>query len=91
MSILPVVNEITLVGLKAGGRPYGFGIWNTFYFRDVHGEEKVREMKELKRTLDPRDIMNPGKMYQIKTRYGIPLWGTLYRVMTFFLGAMRYF
>ncbi|MBQ04607.1 hypothetical protein CL673_07910 [Candidatus Bathyarchaeota archaeon] len=91
MSILPVVNEITLIGLKAGGRPYGFGIWNTFYFRDVHGEEKVREMKELKRTLDPRDIMNPGKMYQIKTRYGIPLWGTLYRVMTFFLRAMRYF
>lgn len=91
MSLLPVVNEITSVGLKAGGRPYGFGIWNSFYLKDVYGEKKVREMKERKRKLDPRDIMNPGKMYQVKTKYGIPLWGSVYRVMTFFLGVLRIF
>jgi len=91
MSLLPVVNEITRVGLKAGGKPYGFGIWNAFFLRDVHGEAKVREMKDRKRRMDPVNIMNPGKMYQVRTKYGIPLWGTAFRIFTSFLGVLRFF
>jgi glycolate oxidase len=91
MSLLPVVNEITAIGLKAGGGPYGFGIWNSFFLNDVFGEAKVREMKERKRKLDPNDIMNPGKLYQVKTRYGIPLWGPVYRIFTSLLGILKYF
>jgi glycolate oxidase len=91
MSLLPVVNEITAIGLKAGGGPYGFGIWNSFFLRDVFGEAKVREMKERKRRLDPKNIMNPGKLYQVKTRYGIPLWGSVFRIFTSLLGILKYF
>jgi glycolate oxidase len=91
MSLLPVVNEITAIGLKAGGGPYGFGIWNSFFLRDVFGDAKVREMKERKRRLDPNDIMNPGKLYQVKTRYGVPLWGSVFRIFTSLLGILKYF
>lgn len=91
MSLLPVINEITSVGLKAGGGPYGFGIWNSFYLKRVYGNEKVRDMKMRKKELDPKDIMNPGKVYQVKTRYGIPLWGTAYKIFTFLLGILKYF
>jgi glycolate oxidase len=91
MSLLPVVNEITAIGLKAGGGPYGFGIWNSFFLNDVFGEAKVREMKERKRRLDPNNIMNPGKLYQVKTRYGIPLWGSVYRIFLSLLGILKYF
>ncbi|MGD2201138.1 MAG: FAD-binding oxidoreductase [Candidatus Bathyarchaeota archaeon] len=91
MSLLPVVNEITRVGLKAGGRPYGFGIWNAFFLKDVYGEERVKEMKDMKGRMDPGNIMNPGKMYQVRTKYGIPLWGTAFKIFTSFLGILRYF
>ena len=91
MSLLPVANEITSVGLKAGGRPYGFGIWNSFYLRDVYGDARVREMKERKKRLDPNGIMNPGKLFQVKTKFGFPLWGSVYRLLTSFLRILRYF
>jgi len=91
MSLLPVINELTAVGLRAGGGPYGFGIWNSFFLKQVYGEEKVREMKERKKLLDPNDVMNPGKMYQVKTKYGIPLWGTAFKLFTSLLGVLKYF
>lgn len=91
LSLLPVVNEITSVGLKAGGGPYGFGIWNSFFLKDVFGDAKVREMKERKRRLDPRNVMNPGKMYQVKTKFGIPLWGFAFRIFTSLLGVLKHF
>ena len=91
MAILPVINEITEVGLKAGGGPYGIGIWNAFYLQEFHGADKVRELKATKKRLDPKDIMNPGKLYQVKTRFGIPLWGTLFRLGTSMLWILRYF
>jgi len=91
MSLLPVVNEITDVGLKADGRPYGFGIWNSFYLGDVYDDAKVREMKERKKKLDPKNIMNPGKLYQVKTKYGVPLWGSVYKLFIAFLGILKYF
>ena len=91
MSLLPVINEITAVGLRAGGGPYGFGIWNSFFLKDVYGDEKVREMKERKKRMDPNDVLNPGKMYQVKTKYGIPLYGTVYKIFTSLLGLLKYF
>ena len=90
LSTLPIINDITDIGMKAGGRPYGFGIWNAFYLAQVYGEEKVREMKDRKRRVDPQDIMNPGKLYKVKTKYGIPLWGRAFRLFTWILGALRY-
>ena len=52
---------------------------------------KVREMKERKRREDPNNIMNPGKHYKVITRYGIPLWGSVFRVFTSLLGVLKYF
>ena len=91
MSLLPVVNEITSMGLKADGRPYGFGIWNSFYLGDVYGDAKVREMKARKKRMDPNNIMNPGKLYQVKTKFGFPLWGSVYRLLTSFFRILKYF
>jgi len=91
MSLLPVINEITAVGLRAGGGPYGFGIWNSFFLKQVYGEEKVREMKARKKRLDPNNVLNPGKMYQVKTKYGIPLWGTAFKIFTSLLRVLKYF
>jgi glycolate oxidase len=91
LAILPVINEITEVGLKAGGGPYGIGIWNAFFLNKLYGPQKVKELKDRKKRLDPKDIMNPGKLYQVKTRFGIPLWGSLFKLGTSLLWIFRYF
>lgn len=91
LAILPVINEITKVGLKAGGGPYGIGIWNTAFFQDFIGSERMRELKARKKRLDPKDIMNPGKRYMMKLRGGIPLYGPLYKLGTSMLWVLKYF
>jgi glycolate oxidase len=89
LSTLPLINDITDIGLKAGGRPYGFGIWNSFYLNKVYDPDKVKELKARKKRMDPQDVMNPGKFYQVVTKYGIPLWGRAFRLFTWVLGALR--
>lgn len=91
MSLLPVINEITEVGLKNGGGPYGIGIWNSFFLKRHFGPEKTRELKATKKKLDPKGIMNPGKLYDVKIRYGIPLPGPLYKFGTSMLWILKYF
>jgi glycolate oxidase len=88
---LPVINDITKVGLKAGGGPYGIGIWNAFFLKETFGSSKVKELKARKKRLDPKNIMNPGKLYQVKTRFGIPLWGSLFKLGTSMLWILKYF
>jgi glycolate oxidase len=91
MSMLPVINEITEVGLKEGGGPYGIGIWNSFYLKRHIGPEKTRKLKETKKKHDAKGIMNPGKLYDVKIRYGIPLPEPLYRFGIGMLWILRYF
>ena len=91
IALLPVINNITEIGLKAGGGPYGIGIWNAFFLHATYGAEKVRELKARKRRLDPRDIMNPGKLYQVMTRFGVPLWGTFFKLGISMLWILKYF
>ena len=91
MSLLPVINEITEVGLKNGGGPYGIGIWNSFFLKEHFGPEKTRKLKATKKKHDPKGIMNPGKLYDVKIRYGIPLPGPLYKFGTSMLWILKYF
>ncbi|MCG6859024.1 MAG: FAD-binding protein [Salaquimonas sp.] len=41
---------------------HGIGIEKLKFMRAEHGDEAVEAMKRIKRALDPRGIMNPGKM-----------------------------
>jgi glycolate oxidase len=90
LSLLPVADEITSMGLELSGRPYGFGLWNSFYLGEVYEDREIRAMRELKRKLDPNDIMNPGKIYGVRTRFGIPLWRTTYRILISLLRLLRH-
>jgi glycolate oxidase len=90
LTMMPVLKEINELALKVGGKPYGgFGIWNSFYLHRVLSDSKIREMKEHKKRLDPDNIMNPGKLYQTKTRFGVPFTWTVYRFFMFLLRTSR--
>jgi Fe-S oxidoreductase/FAD/FMN-containing dehydrogenase len=53
--------DIADLSLEVGGYPGGgLGVWNAPYKEKVLSSEELARRKERKRTLDPKDIMNPG-------------------------------
>jgi glycolate oxidase len=72
MTMMSLVKELNDLSIKVGGAPYGSGLFNAFYAKQVHGA-KYPELVKLKKQLDPRNIMNPGKGICHWTRFRIPL------------------
>ncbi len=50
------------VAEQHGGRPYATGIYFSKMAPKVLGEQKVRELREYKKQVDPAGIFNPGKV-----------------------------
>src|SRR5438067_104559 len=44
---------------------HGVGIARTEYMRDQLGDELLSVMREIKRTFDPKNIFNPGKIFEV--------------------------
>jgi glycolate oxidase len=44
---------------------HGIGLAKTPFFRLQHSPAQVRAMQAVKRALDPRGILNPGKMFEV--------------------------
>jgi glycolate oxidase len=60
-----LIDEINLKALELGGTvtgEHGIGIARARYMKKEHGEVAIDVMRAIKRALDPKDIMNPGKM-----------------------------
>ena len=69
-ALLTLVSLLTRLGIKVGGRPYGVGIWNTPFARQRFGATRLAELAAEKRRVDPRAVLNPGKMFGIGSSYG---------------------
>ena len=52
------------------GKPYGLGIWNTPFLRDLYSKEEVKELVRYKKKVDPQRILNPGKFFSVSGRLG---------------------
>jgi len=92
LTMMPAIMEITELALKEGGKPYGgFGIWNSFYLHKVYNNSEIIEMRQRKKKLDPNNKMNPGKLYGVKTRFGLPFTWTLYRFLMLLLRTLKVF
>jgi len=61
---LSLVKKVQDAGYRNGGCPYGIGLWNTPYLRRIYSSMQIKDLRERKRKLDPRNIMNPGKVYR---------------------------
>jgi glycolate oxidase len=64
---------------KMGGRPLGFGAFFAANLDPIRGIG-AQEMRTIKKCLDPKEIMNPGKLVGMKTRYGIGIPGKLFEI-----------
>jgi glutamate synthase domain-containing protein 2/FAD/FMN-containing dehydrogenase/glutamate synthase domain-containing protein 3/ferredoxin/glutamate synthase domain-containing protein 1 len=52
------------------GKPYGLGIWNTPFLRDLYSKEELKELIQYKKKVDPAGVLNPGKFFSISGRLG---------------------
>lgn len=72
-----IAKKVLDVAIKVGGRPYGYGLWN-FPFMEIAEPEKKGELERMKSTLDPQNLLNPGKTIGAEVTLGLPLPGKLY-------------
>ncbi len=59
--------EIVTQGLALGGTcsgEHGIGLGKREFLEQEHGAEALSVMRALKSTLDPKGILNPGKMFR---------------------------
>jgi Fe-S oxidoreductase/FAD/FMN-containing dehydrogenase len=60
--VFGLVLTILKIAERHGGRPYSTGMYFSSKAKDVMGEDRVRRLKELKSRVDPKGILNPGKV-----------------------------
>jgi glycolate oxidase len=68
------------VSYDYGGRPLGFGAFFASNLEIIRGKDNVRQMKAIKDALDQNEIMNPGKLLGMTTRYGISVSSKLFEL-----------
>jgi len=55
--------------IDLGAKPYSIGVWNN-PFLSIEGKDKMAKLKKSKSVLDPKGVMNSGKMFSLSGRFG---------------------
>ena len=56
------------IAVSSGGVPYGTGIWNSPYIGNILSKNELKKKIELKKKLDPNDILNIDKYFGVKLK-----------------------
>ncbi|MFW9905995.1 MAG: FAD-binding oxidoreductase [Candidatus Thorarchaeota archaeon] len=85
--------DIIQIARRWNGKPYSSGLWFSPYSSLIYGKQ-LREMKRLKKEIDPHGIFNPGKVwgvwlprffpilpYWVIIRIGAPLVSIFYKIV----------
>ena len=65
-----LVEEFANLAIDMGGRPAGVGLWMAHSMPHLHGKG-LDAMVDIKRALDPKDIMNPGKLIHAVSKFDV--------------------
>jgi len=66
---LPLTMVLTQTAVSMGAEPYGLGIWNAGFINYLYSKEKKQKLLAYKAKVDPNNIMNPGKFFEIKSKF----------------------
>ena len=70
VDLMLVPMMVRLAVQNYGGKPYGIGIWNSPFLRDLYSKEELKELVRYKKKVDPAGILNPGKFFSVSGRLG---------------------
>jgi glycolate oxidase len=74
MTSLSFPKKVGDLAMRHKGRPLGFGLFFAQNLKKIRGNG-AGVMFDIKTVLDPHDVVNPGKMFEGMTRYGMPMPG----------------
>jgi hypothetical protein len=77
------------LAFENGGRPVGLGIFFAGNLQKYRGKDGAQLIKDIKKVLDPYEIMNPGKMVETGTRFGISMPAFLMNFGMHMMGSMK--
>lgn len=81
---IALVGDFVRAAIDLGGRPYGSGVWNSFWMEDVYDTNTLKLMRKVKEQIDSQNIMNPYKNINYpKARIGFTAGPSLFRTTTF--------
>lgn len=81
--VFGLVLTMIKIAEKFGGRPYATGLYFTKKAKKILGEEKVKNLTEFKKRIDPENLLNPGKVISNNTV------GTILKIGEFFEPILR--
>ncbi len=81
---IALIGDFVRAAINLGGRPYGSGVWNSFWMEEVYDINTLKLMRKIKEQIDSQNIMNPYKTINYpKARIGITTGPPLYQTTTF--------
>ncbi len=63
------VSMLDRLGGKHRGQPYNLGIWHVPFANEKYSHDRWKELQSIKRKLDPRNLLNPGKFPRVRSRF----------------------
>lgn len=66
---LAMISILTKIAVSMGAKPYGLGIWNAPFINSLFGSEQLAKLTEYKKKLDPNNIMNRGKFFNVGSKW----------------------
>ncbi|UCH90223.1 MAG: FAD-binding oxidoreductase, partial [Thermoplasmata archaeon] len=72
LATMAFIKKIGDLAFKFGGRPAGLGTFFSVNLKKLHGKG-VETIFDIKTSIDPYDVMNPGKLTEGVTRFGVPI------------------
>lgn len=63
------VSMLDRLGGKHHGQPYNLGIWHVPFANEKYSQDRWKELQSIKRRLDPRNLLNPGKFPRVRSRF----------------------
>jgi len=88
LAVMSFMKRLTDISLALGGRPVGVGMWFAQNLGRVHGEG-ADVMRTIKASLDPDNLMNPGKLVEVGTRYDLAVPHTVMSAGLSLMGILK--